>query len=337
MCLSGDTKIVSRNGILPIRNLIGNQALLVPRIGHLGGLSVRGTFKQAEVRSFGIQQLWEITLQRAKSIRTVHATANQRWFITTERWQKLQVHERTTQRLHVGDLLRTLHANASIKEQCLMPVAAAQGFVFGDGSCGVGERPSFVNLNGIKDQALLPFFAGYQPRKVMVHSERNGKEVEKKAALQIYGLPRFWKQLPPIQESRAFLLSWLAGYFAADGSVSESSATLGSASQESLNFARDVLAVCGIGYTVIRRQMRLGKGKELSALYSIGLRISDLPSWFFLLPHHLKRIKANKHVKAGPWRVKKVHRLEKHEDVFCAQSMNVNAFGLSEDLACGGA
>jgi len=215
-----------------------------------------------------------------------------------------------------------------------MPVAVAQGFVFGDGNCGVGERPALIKFNGAKDKALLPFFAGYQSRKVMVHSEHKGKELDKKEALQIYGLPRFWKQLPPIQESRSFLLSWLAGYFAADGYVSKESAVISSARQEALSFARDVPAVCGVGYTVIGRQMRLGKGTALSALYRINLRIADLPSWFFLMPHHLKHASARKHSKAGPWRVKAIIKTKKYDEVFGV--LRTIGFGLSEDLVCGG-
>jgi len=343
MSLAGDTMVVSRDGILPIRSLVGNPTLLVPRMGRHGGLSVRGTFQKVEVRSFGIQALWEISLQRGRSQRVVAATADQCWLIAAERWKENwkepETYERTTQQLHRGDRLRALHANSSIQEQSLMPVAAAQGFVFGDGACGMGERPAFVNFNGTKDRALLPFFTGYQPRKVMVHSEYKGKQIAKKEALQIYGVPRFWKQLPPIQESRAFLLSWLAGYFAADGTVSKTSqAVLSSASQEALGFARAVLAVCGVGYSVIRRSMRLGKGTKLSALYRVNLRVRDLPSWFFLMPHHLERIKAAEHSTAEtPWCVMDIRKTKKCEETFGVRFKSARAFGLSEDLTCGGA
>ena len=61
----------------------------------------------------------------------------------------------------------------------------------------------------------------------------------------IYGVPRFWKKTPPIRESRSFLLSWLAGYFAADGSVSKNrQVVLESGVFDNIAFARDVAALC---------------------------------------------------------------------------------------------
>ncbi len=36
----------------------------------------------------------------------------------------------------------------------------------------------------------------------------------------IHHLPRFFKELPPLDESLPYLYGWLAGYFAADGCVS---------------------------------------------------------------------------------------------------------------------
>jgi hypothetical protein len=336
-CLAGDTEVVTRDGVLPIRALVGRHKLLVPQIGKLGGLAHRGKFYEAEVRSFGVQQLWEIKLRRWKSTRVVHATAEHRWFVTSgPQWDDPRKYERTTQQLRVGDRLRILRACPPAKEQC-MPVAVSQGFVFGDGSCGrTDERPAYVTFYGKKDRALLPYF-NTKARKVMVRSELNGKTIAKKSAFHIYGLPRFWKQLPPINESRAFLLSWLAGYFAADGSVSKTGqAVLESADRDALKFARDAAAVCGVGYTKIQRRMRLGKGKRPAALYRFCLRLADLPDWFFVMDHHRQHSQAARRSKTDqPWIVEGVRALKRKEEVFCAIVPGAQAFGLSEDLMTG--
>lgn len=338
MCLTGGTEVVTREGVKPIRSLVGRHKLLVPQVGKLGGLMHRGKFQEVEVRSFGVQELWEIKLRRMKSTRVVRATADHRWFVTAgPQWDAMSKHVRVTKELVVGDRLRTLRAAPQVKEQ-IMLVAVAQGFVFGDGSKSLkSERPAEVVFHGAKDKALLPYFAGLRVQKILVRSERNGKPNGKKSALRIYGLPRFWKQLPPIMESRSFLLSWLAGYFAADGSVSKAGqAVLESASYDAIKFARDVAAVCGVGYTAIQKRMRLGKGKKPSPLYRLCFRLADLPSWFFVMPHHrANALRQTRSTHDQPWVVESVRRTSRKEEVFCAIVPGAQAFGLSEDLMTG--
>lgn len=336
-CLAGDTEVVTREGVRPIRDLVGHSALLVPQVGKLGGLAHRGKFHEVEVRSFGIQELWEVKLRRMKSTRIVRTTAEHRWFVTAgPQWKEMSNHERLTKDLRVGDRLRLLRAVRSAKEQ-VMPVAVAQGFTFGDGSCGTGERPAQVDLHEAKDKALLRYFGNARVQRVLVSSERHGKPNGKKQVLRIYNLPRSWKQLPSILESRAFLLSWLAGYFSADGSVSKTGqAVLESASLKALKFARDLAAVCGVGYTVIQKRLRLGKGKKPSALYRLSFRLADLPIWFFILPHHRARVVALTRSRHDhPWVVEEVRRTARREEVFCAIVPGAQAFGLSEDLMTG--
>ena len=326
-CLTGDTEVVTREGILPIRALVGHPRLLVPLVGKFGGLGHRGSFRKVEVRSFGRQKLWEITLRQSRSTRVVRATAEHRWFVTAgTQWDAPKTYERTTAELLVGDRLRTLRAIAPAKEQ-LMPVAAAQGFTFGDGSHGAADEcPASVRFYGQKDLALLPFFTGTR-RSVRA----NGVTVP-----EIYGLPRFWKQTPPIHESRAFLLSWLAGYFAADGSVSKGGqASLESASYAALKFARDAAAVCGVGYTKIQRRMRKGKGAKPSPLYRFSLRLADLPDWFFIIGAHRDRARKFGRANDQPWFVASVRPTKRTEEVFCAIVPSAQAFGLSEDLMTG--
>jgi hypothetical protein len=336
-CLSGDTEVVTRDGVLPLRALVGHAELLVPITGKFGGLMHRGKFRNVEVRSFGQQPLYEVKLRRMKSKRSVRATAEHRWFVTAgSQWDEPSKHERTTKQLRTGDRLRTLRASPPVKER-IMSVAVAQGFVFGDGSHDAHERPASVTLHGKKDEALLPYFAGMEARMQMVRSEFAGKRIADKPALHIYGLPRFWKRTPPLRESRAFLLSWLAGYFAADGSVSKTGqAVLESASYDAIKFARDAAAVCGVGYTKIGERWRVGKGKRSTPIYRLCLRLADLPDWFFLIEHHRERVAAQDRSKHDPpWIVESIRKLGCTEEVFCAVVPGAQAFGLSEDLMTG--
>ena len=249
-CFSGDTEIVTRDGIKPIAELAGTSPeLLVPVItGEHHALQPRGRFRPVPVRAFGEQQLWKILLTSRRAKKTVYATAEHRWLLTVRpsrartdnkyghlirgRERPAEQFERTTQELQPGDRLRSLRATRPAAGGAqLMPWAVAQGFVFGDGHLEGGNRPAgLVIYDNGKDEALLPFFPFAAPRQRNHKDSRTG---ETSVIKVFYGLPRFWKTLPPIRESRTFLLSWLAGYFAADGRVSAAGqASLDSADKE---------------------------------------------------------------------------------------------------------
>jgi len=340
-CFAGETEVVTRDGIRPIAELAGTTPeLLVPRQGKNPGLQAQGDFVRAPVRMLGTQRLWKIELGSRRAVKTVYATAEHRWLLTAResranpgnkhghliqgRQRPSSQFERTTQQLQPGDRLRSLRAMRAALP--MMPWAVAQGFVFGDGTRGQGSRPASLKIydNG-KDEALLPFFPFTEPNQ---HAD--GKHIT--------GLPRFWKDLPPIRESRTFLLSWLAGYFAADGNVTEAGqCVLDSADEQAIRFARDVAAVCGVGYSPIRSKWRLGRGQEPTELWSIGLRRRDLPDWFFLIKEHaIRAARANDDDARGTyWTVKSVQVTDRIEPVYCATVDGAEMFGLADDLLTG--
>lgn len=329
-CVSGDTQTVTRNGIKPISELAGGvHDLLVPTLGPKGALKAQGSFQPAEVREFGQQRLWTIKLRSRRGEKIVRATAEHRWILASGKGWALEsadAYERTTAQLQPGDRLRPLRARPPARAE-IMPVAVAQGFTFGDGTAGHGRRPATLAIydNG-KDEALLPFFPLAEPA-----SYSSGVRF-------IYGLPRFWKNTPPLDESRSFLLSWLAGYFAADGDVTKAGQpTLSSASEAAIRFARDVAAICGIGYSPVRLKWRLGTGTVPTQLWSLNLRRRDLPDWFFVIPDHRARAAvANEPSARGTyWTVEEVTETDDVEMVYCATVPGAGAFGLADDLMTG--
>jgi hypothetical protein len=331
-CLAGDTEVVTRQGIRKIRELAGGRHdLLIPQVGTKGGLGTRGSWRTVDVLPFGKQRLYAVNLRRGRSTKTVHATAEHRWILAPVKgaqWKDASEFETTTSQLGPGMGLRNLQAAAPAKEK-LMAFAVAQGFVYGDGTKPGTHRAdvpaSLAIYDNGKDKALLPYFAACEPRL-----QDDGTTV-------VYPLPRTWKQLPTLTESRSFLLSWLAGYFAADGTVSQRGiATLYSADRRAIEFARDVAAVCGVGYTPIRSREREGFGK-ISTLWQINLTVRDLPAWFFILDGHNRRAA---HLIASPadrqpWRVVSIEETDRVEEVFCAVVPGAQAFGLAEDLMTG--
>lgn len=339
-CLAGETEVVTRNGVRPIRELAGGRHwLLVPKRTHAGALHSHGHFVEVGVGSFGVQPLWSVTLRRGRTKRTIYATAEHRWMAVARTSAKSKrgyrrtdttTLERFTRDLQPGDRLRALHAHP-LEDSRSVPFAIAQGFVFGDGTKGSGERPATLTIyNNGKDEALLPFFAAHETRRVTA----NGQE-----ATYIYGLPRLWKEAPDLRESRSFLLSWLAGYFAADGCVTScGSARLDSARRENIALARDIAAICGVGYSPIRSSLRLGFGTTPAPLYSIVFDTRSLPDWFFVQKLHRERIQAHavsRETDERLWTVEAVESTNRVEEVFCAVVPGVHAFALSEGLMTG--
>lgn len=327
-CLTGDTEVVTRDGIMPISQLAGKSPeLLVPfQTGGTLTIGAQGSFKQAEVHYFGEQVVYAIRLRRGKTTRVVEATAEHRWFVRTRRQGSIE--ERTTAQLRPGDVLQPLKAVTPRGKELEVPFGTAQGFVFGDGSHGHHDhRPASLPLYGAKDMAVEPYFVACNRKYATINGKRT---------LVITGLPRHWKRPPPLDESRSFLLSWLAGYFAADGFVSDVGQTiLSSANREHLEFARSVAAVCGVGTTAITMKMRRGTGDHDTPLYGLPLAPRDLPDWFWIIDSHRERIEQLHRTtpRERAWKVESVEDAQDAQPVYCA--VNVGAFALADDLMTG--
>jgi hypothetical protein len=331
-CVAGSTQVVTRGGIRPIRDLAGTSPeLLVPRLSPDGRRMRTGSFRKAPVSYFGAQPTYRIVLEDRRAIKEVIATAEHAWFVTDRtrvsrsgarvvrhQWRKI------TTALAPGDLLQPLR-RAAAAEPGMMDVAVAQGFIFGDGTTGQGQRPATLAIyDRSKKDAMLRFFPAFKQYEGVKH---------------VYGMPRFWKQLPPIAESRSFLLSWLAGYFAADGHVTAAGqCVISSADEANLLFVRDLAAVCGVGYRPVTISSRVGIGAtEATDLFEVVLQRRDLPSWFFLIGEHRDRVETanEKPERESYWKVLSVQPTGRTEDVFCATVEGAAAFGLADDLMTG--
>jgi hypothetical protein len=330
-CLAGETEVVTRKGIRPVRELTGApHELLVPyparpNVAAPAAAAPHGKFQRVTVRSFGEQRLYAVNLRRYRAIKTIFATAEHRWILTDGTVVP-------TIKLRPATTLASVRAKSPQGTAALISVAAAQGFTYGDGTRGQGQRPATLAIYGrsTADEHMLPYFG---PVKTKRYNTQTGDTVT-----HIYGLPRFWKDLPPLEESRSFLLSWLAGYFAADGSVSKAGqATIYSANRSALSFVRDIAAVCGVGYGMIRSHERLGTKTEPTPIYALDLTTRDLPQWFWLLPHQADA--ATTRTKKAPrttyWSVISVEETDRIEEVFCATVPGVEAFGLADSLTTG--
>lgn len=118
-CLAGETGVVTRHGVRPIRDLAGATHTILDGEGH---------WVNAPFRSFGVQPLQTITLSRNGLTKTIRATSGHRWFVHGRRSAT------TTCELHPGQQLAAVLAK-STGGRTLDPAVFRHG-------TGIGDEPT---------------------------------------------------------------------------------------------------------------------------------------------------------------------------------------------------
>ena len=312
-CLAGETRVLTWEGVKPIRELAGGTHRI---------LGKHGDWIDAPFRSFGVQPLMRLTLTRNGIRKNIYVTAEHRWFVRSGK-TLASSREVVTSDLRPGHRLVSKFPRTRVKQTTPSPFGIAHGVTFGDGTrSGTG---SMAQLDAVKDVELLKWF----PVSMMTQHGRQ---------LLIHHLPRFFKELPPLDESVSYLYGWLAGYFAADGCISTTGTImLNSARRDELEYVRLVCTRLGIGTYGVTEQVRVGfPGMEPSSLFRIILVGSDLTEEFFLLDKHRFRFNAAaKAYERKGWVVREVAKTDRVEEVFCATVEEGHAFTLEDNILTG--
>ena len=312
-CLAGETRVLTWEGVKPIRELAGGTHRILGR---------HADWIEAPFRSFGVQPLMRLTLTRNGISKQIYATAEHRWFVRSGRMQTSS-RKVITKDLRPGHRLVSRFPRTRVKQTTPSPFGIAHGLTFGDGTRnGTG---SMAQLDAVKDVELLKWF----PVSMVTQHGRQ---------MLVHHLPRFFKELPPLDESAPYLYGWLAGYFAADGCVSTTGTVmLNSANRDELEYVRMVCTRLGIGTFGVTEQIRVGfEGRAPSSLFRIILLASDLTDDFFLLDKHRLRFSAtSKAYERKCWIVREVAPTERVEEVFCAEVDPGHAFVLEDNILTG--
>jgi LAGLIDADG-like domain len=315
-CFSGETRYWTHDGLKTLEETAGT----IQKV-----LTSSGKWVDAHIHSFGEQELMKVTLQRNKREKIIFATPEHRWIVRTGSPRHEGV--TTTENLKPEHRLASRVPKSRIGQTSPSPFGIAHGFVYGDGTRPInqrGGRASSVNLWGDKDAQMLKYFDGnpMSPRKT-----DNGV-----LGTHVSCLPRFFKDLPSLEETTSYLYGWLAGYFAADGTVSKTGGVLmHSASQEDLKFVQLAAMRLGIATYDIVSRVRQGYGDEPSTLYSMQFVGSTLRSNFFLTKTHRERFDAAQDKDTFDrmgWTVVSVEKTDRYEEVFCAVVPGTESFVL---------
>lgn len=335
-CLAGETRVITRDrGWVEIAKLVGTSAELLTRGGPDRQVS---RWVAAPIKSYGVQPLLKVTVSRAGLPRDIFATAGHEWITEYRRSGTTGGGfgnvRRPTIDLRPGMLLPDCGPRSSVAYTDLSPVGVMHGLVLGDGTRSSGGGTQ-ISLYGEKNRGLAHFFPADQWKREYhypTHTEPH---------LLIRGLSSAWKMLPDIEsESQSYLLGWLAGYFAADGTVTKGGGCrLFSVESHWLEAVREVALRLGIVTHPVRRERGAGRtniSDNARAMYSVGFDRHCLHEKFFLIPEHRARWKATKQRRQrARWSVISVEPTDREEEVFCAEVPDTHAFVIDEFILTG--
>ena len=212
-CYKGDTKAVTSKGAIPLKDLVGKSPTL---------MTTGGQWKEAEVRSFGVQKLYAVTLGFGKTRKVIYATAEHSWRVATN-CGKNRTHGKekvNTIDLKSGDTLCQVFGYG-MSRTFVSPHGAAHGVVFGDGT---DDRKAASRIRLCGEKVELARLFDMFPKSSLYAPD-----------IMVLNLPCHYKRPPSLAWDRSYLLGWLAGYFAADGCVSkDGQCTLSSTNKSNL-------------------------------------------------------------------------------------------------------
>ena len=302
-CFSGDTKILTDTGIYRLDELVGK---------NVNVLSRRGSWEPAEIKSFGVQKVKTLTVSKSKAIKQIKVTGDHIWFVDDG---KASFSEVSTDNLKPGMTLPTGQMKCYRKYKP-SPFGVAHGFFSGDGDhTGNCRRVMFCGSKSDMIKYYMPDTVG------------GSGDV-----LSVSCIPKYFWDKPPLTETKSYLYGWLAGYFAADGSIDERGAcTLASSKIEDLEYVKNVLCVLGIPSCDIRSQTRVSNlTNEESTIYILSLIPYYLNESFFVRESQRARFKGMNLPKK--WKVVSVSDDTEEMEVFCAVVNGSQSFTIDGNI-----
>lgn len=317
-CFEKNTEILTDQGVKKIGSLEGQVVILMTEYGK---------WVEAPIKKFGKQQLYKICLKKGSLEKDVLVTGDHDWF----RHPRRHVEERQlsskikckTVELKENDKLISTFGQSPKAVSEISIYGIHHGLVFGDGS--VCNNVGQLTLCGEKNEQLLKLFPWHKTYEL-----GNGHTC-------VINLPKYFKSAPDLSMDKSYLYGFLAGYFAADGHITENgAATISSSKKENLELVRDICVKLGVSTCPIRVQDRIGLGQtEPSELFSISLGGYFLTEDFFLIKEHKERFLNHVYDKPKDWKVVSVEKTDLVEDVYCAQVPETHSFVLEGNILTG--
>jgi replicative DNA helicase len=330
-CLTADARMVTRQGTYEIGKLAGRTVDLLTHQG----------WRSAPIRSFGIQPVFEIVMVRDQQEKRIRASAEHRWImkpIIDARRPIRRPVEKMTATLRVGDRLASVVAPRVLQSGDRRGIV--HGIALGDGSARPDGVATHCTLWGEKRQ-LVAYFNPTSCTDVVGPNGVLGVRVNGGVCVDV---PGPIKTPPSMACTDEYLLGWLQGYFATDGTLSHGEAAspcIDSAIRENLERVREIATRLGIPTSPIGSYWRKGITSTRTGrihegyLHRVTLHLSGLWPEFFIRED--QRATFLSHGSGNPrlsWRVVSVTPAGE-EEVYCAVVPGPETFALEDNLLTG--
>lgn len=278
-----------------------------------------GVFKTATVVNFGRSKLTKLIVKKSSTFKEIFTTENHRWITLKSNGTGKTRVEKTTNELNPGDVLKRA-PKSMINAKYPMSVCnigIMHGLTFGDGTLYKGSTR--ITLCDAKI-ALKDFFTTGS------HSQ------PQEDRYTITQLPWNWKDMPPIDANRSYLMGFIMGWFATDGYISGSGhdMSVSSRNYDTLKWLKGVCCKFGI----FTKDIKGGERRDpfdpsrMTTLFSLGFYAETVPAYFFLNDKHKERFESSKVKDKFEWRVHSVEECSLEEDVWCVQVPETESFTL---------
>lgn len=272
-----------------------------------GGMSAQAVWAEAQISHVEQHPCFRITVEDRHGNQTaIVSSQNHRWFRRRAKTDWARV---TTEEVREGDYLPIVKPTDRYK---ISPYAYLHGMFFGDGTRANGE----LHLFGRKADAAARLLPG--------EAFDEGTRADERVLRQC---PLAWGAPPDgaYRADRRYLMGFLAGYMATDGSVDTvGNATISSSREDELRAVAELFRELGVRcsepYVAVHGGAENNFVENRSELYEIRLTAVDLRPDFFLRDDHRERWQSNLGSTRRDWaKVVKVERLAGTHPVLCAE------------------
>lgn len=301
-CFSGDTIVQTIDGAKPIKDLNGE----------VNVLSEKGKYRVAYFKDYGVQELYEITLENGERLK---ATAGHEWIISEKsQYQRVTTTDLEGKRIPVVGGKRTLLNIEEILE------GIKHGMFFGDGTVNKNHNnnPSGHLLLFGEKKELTKYFEGHHI-----------KEHHKGKYTGIYGIDPNLKALPSDEASQSYLYGFVIGLIATDGHVdNRGSVMLHNSDYDVVTKIARNLNKTGLVYSSIKVARTINPFNEkYSPVYKLQFVKSTVNSEDLLRTSHKMNFDNSKKAKKTyTIKVVKVKPLGIKETVYCCDEPETHSF-----------
>lgn len=312
-CFGGDTQVVTRKGLAPIRELVGEQELLTS-----------AGWATAPVRSFGVQDTVEAVFHYGSRTKCIRVTEDHDW--VTDRGRV------TTVDLRRGDQVPIVTADRTdidtTHEDYVL--GRTHGLIYGDGAAYHKKQRAWgYQIRVCSDQNdIEPLLAQYKSSSPPSYDGDNVFFVREPAVPM--------KDLPFDHESDEYVLGFFRGWFAADGHVGETGICSMMATDEAAEWAARVLPRVGIHVSSTKNigGSETNFGKRRANACHIHFQAETLVPEDILIARKRERLVTNP--KRTYWSFTEITPASsRKEEVFCATVDNTHDFVIDGAILTG--